>query len=235
MKPPANTLNPSPADDALDEELRALEDIPEPWLAVGEGRVRPEDAFPDQPALQAELAPLDPAARTRLVAHAIETLTRPTEAPKLAPVVPLAPRRDRLLRWAAPLAAAAAVLLVVFWPSGPGPGGVRDGEVSVFPALRGDEAGGPELRVAGGEHFYLRCRSAGDAALEVVSVRATRVGEPDPSRMLGAKPAPQHPRGEVLHVLADLGRGTWEVTCGARDTQSGQFVWLGPPARVIVE
>ncbi|MCY1061958.1 hypothetical protein [Nannocystis sp. SCPEA4] len=235
MKPPANTLNPSPDDDALDEELRDLEAIPESWLAVGEGRVRAEDAFPGDPALQAELAPLDPAARTRMVAHAMETLTRPPEAPRLAPVVPLAPRRNRWLRWTAPLAAAAAVLLVVFWPSGPGGDGLGDGEVRVFPALRGDAAGGAELRVAGGEHFYLRCRSATADALEIVAVRATKVGEPTDQRMLGGKPAPQDPRGDVLHVLADLGSGAWDVTCGARQTESGQFVWIGPPARVVIE
>ncbi|WAS90321.1 hypothetical protein [Nannocystis punicea] len=234
MKAPAdNQHQPSP-DDALDEELAAPGDIPEQWLAVGEGRLSPEAAFPDDPALREQLAPLDPAARSRMVAHAIATLSTPAEAPRPDNVVPLAPRRTRWLRWTAPLAAAAAaVLLVVFRPAGPAGDGTGAGEVRVFPALRGDEAGGPELRVAGGEHFYLQCRS--DDSLEIVAVRATRVGEPANQRMLGGKPAPQDERGEVLHVLADLGRGAWEVTCGARQTQSGQFVWLGPPARVLVE
>lgn len=255
MKAPANHSNPPMADDdALDAELRALDDIPEPWLAVGEGRTAPEAAFPDDPALREQLAPLDPAARSRMAAHALATLSAPAaaplptpstelprpaqaapaEAPRPGNVVPLAPRSHRWLRWTAPLAAAAAaVLLIVFRPAGPAGDGTRDGEVRVFPALRGDEAGGVELRVAGGDHFYLQCRS--DDSLEVVAVRATQAGEPANQRMLGGKPAPQDERGQALHVLADLGRGTWEVTCGARDTRSGQFVWLGPPARLIVE
>ncbi|MFZ6178677.1 hypothetical protein [Nannocystis pusilla] len=246
MKAPTNHSNPD--DDALDAELRALEDIPEPWLAVGEGRTTSEAAFPDEPALREQLAPLDPAARSRMAAHALATLSAPTpsaelprpaqaapaEAPRPGNVVPLAPRNHRWLRWTAPLAAAAAAaLLVVFRPSGPTGDGTGAGEVRVFPALRGDEAGGAELRVAGGDHFYLQCRS--DDSLEVVAVRATRAGEPANPRMLGGKPAPQDERGQALHVLADLGRGTWEVTCGARNVQSGQFVWLGPPARLIVE
>lgn len=246
MKAPTNHSNPD--DDALDAELRALEDIPEPWLAVGEGRTTSEAAFPDDPALREQLAPLAPAARSRMAAHALATLSAPTpptelprparaapaEAPRPGNVVPLAPRNTRWLRWTAPLAAAAAaVLLVVFRPSGPAGDGTGAGEVRVFPALRGDEAGGAELRVTGGDHFYLQCRS--DDSLEVVAVRATKAGEPANPRMLGGKPAPQDGRGQALHVLADLGRGTWEVTCGARNVQSGQFVWLGPPARLIVE
>ena len=245
MKAPTNHSNlPTADDDALDAELRALEDIPEPWLAVGEGRTTPEAAFPDDPALREQLAPLDPAARSRMVAHALATLsapatprpeqTAPAELPRPSNVVPLAPRSTRWLRWTAPLAAAAAaVLLLVFRPSGPVGDGTGAGEVRVFPALRGDEAGGAELRVAGGDHFYLQCR--GDDSLEVVAVRATKAGEPANPRMLGGKPAPQDERGQALHVLADLGRGTWEVTCGARDTKSGQFMWLGPPARLLVE
>lgn len=255
MKAPTNHSNPPTTDDdALDAELRALEDIPEPWLAVGEGRTTPEAAFPDDPALREQLAPLDAAARSRMAAHALATLTAPAAAPRSNPstelprpehaapaeaprpskVVPLAPRNTRWLRWTAPLAAAAAAaLLLVFRPSGPVGDGTGAGEVRVFPALRGDEGGGAELRVAGGDHFYLQCRS--DDSLEVVAVRATKAGEPANQRMLGGKPAPQDSRGQALHVLADLGRGTWEVTCGARDPKSGQFVWLGPPARLIVE
>lgn len=249
MKAPASHSNPQVAeDDALDAELRALEDIPEPWLAVGEGRTPPEAAFPDDPALREQLAPLAAAARSRMVAHAIATLSAPAaaprphasdpaapaEAPRPSNVVPLAPRNHRWLRWTAPLAAAAAAaLLLVFRPSGPVGAGTAAGEVRVFPALRGDEAGGAELRVTGGDHFYLQCSS--DDSLEVVAVRATPAGDPASPRMLGGKPAPPDERGQALHVLADLGRGTWEVTCGARDPKSGQFVWLGPPARLIVE
>ncbi|WP_434426769.1 hypothetical protein [Nannocystis pusilla] len=255
MKAPTNHSNSSTADDdALDAELRALEDIPESWLAVGQGRTTPEAAFPDDPALREQLAPLAPAARSRMVAHALATLSAPAAAPRPNPsielprseqaapadaprpsnVVPLAPRSARWLRWTAPLAAAAAaVLLLALRPSGPVGDGTGAGEVRLFPALRGDEAGGAELRVAGGDHFYLQCRS--DDSLEVVAVRAVKAGEPANRRMLGGKPAPQDDRGQALHVLADLGRGTWEVTCGARDTKSGQFVWLDPPARLIVE
>ncbi|MDC0723301.1 hypothetical protein [Nannocystis bainbridge] len=237
MKAPASTTNPATADDdALEQELRALGDIPEPWLAVGEGRVAPEAAFPGDPALREQLAPLDPSARARMAAHALATLAAPAAAPatpRADNVVPLAPRRARWLAWTAPLVAAAAVLLLVFWPGGPALDGTGAAEVRVFSALRGDEAGGTELRVAGGEHFYLECR--GDDSLEIVAVRATKVGAPADPRLLGGKPAPQADRGETLHVLADLGRGAWDVTCGARHLKSGQFVWLGPPARIHVE
>lgn len=225
-----------PPSDALDAELRELEDIPEPWLAVGEGRLRPEEAFPDRRELQEELAPLDPDARARMVAHAIGGLSSPAPAAAPAPAngVPLAPRNRRWLLWTAPLAAAAVVLLALL-PDGEDEGAARSDEVRVFSALRGDDPGGQELRVAGGEHFYLQCRDPDGEALEIVAARATKVGEPSEQRMLGGKPAPQGRSGEALHVLADLGSGAWDVTCGARRRVSGQFVWLDPPARVIVE
>lgn len=220
---------PSTDHEAIDREPSG--ELPEPWLAVAEGRMTPEEAFPGEPELWQQLAPLDPDARARLADRVLE-LCPPAAEPERppAPVVALPASRRRWWVWAAPLAAAAALLLVLL-PSARAPEAVVAGEVRAFSAQRGDPARS-ELRVPGGEHFFLQCRAPG-RALEVVAVRAARSDADDPSpRALGfvAEADPS-----VQYVLADLPAGAWSVTCGAVDPASRAFVWLEPATRLLVE
>lgn len=217
-----------PTDEELAEVLANPDDVPEPWMAVAAGRCAPEEAFPGEPALWSQLSPLSQDVRDRVAERVLE-LCRPVAAsdPSPAEVPRRMSPRTRWIPWVASLAAA-AVLLVMFFPKTPVEH-TLPGEVRAFPAQRGS-VGPAELRVAGGEYFYLHCRTAGRST-QIRAVWARPVGSEMGSRALGFT---EEPDPNVVHVHADLQPGIWDVTCGVVDPSTGTFSWLEPGARLRV-
>lgn len=176
---------------------------------------------------------LDPAARARIVDHVVDAYlgSAPASAAPDARIV--RPIRRRWIWTLAPLAAAAALALVL-WPreeptsAEESPDSVT-GRTSLRPAIRGDASPG-ELRVPYDEEFYLVCASDLDG-IEVVSVQARR---DDQVRGLHFKQTSSDGRSTELHVRADLEPGRWSVRCGVR-TSAGRFVWIDPPGPLLVE
>lgn len=223
-----------PTDEECREVLASLDDVPEPWMAVAEGRRTPEEAFPEEPALWSQLAPLPEDVRDRMVDRVVE-LCRPAARPD--PHLAVAPRplspRTRWIPWAASLAAA-AILLVTFVPrlmmlsQSESADHVLAGEVRAFSAQRGTS--NAELRVDRNTHFYLQCRAVGRST-PIRTIWARPVGSELGARALGFT---EEPDPNVMHVLADLQPGIWDVTCGVVDPDTGQFSWLEPGTRLRV-
>ncbi|MFZ6181252.1 hypothetical protein [Nannocystis pusilla] len=226
-------------DEEFDEralELAIQEGERAPAWVVDGTPVPPEDA--SEAALMAAQGlrrELDPAARARIVDLVVDTYLAgaPATAAPDAHVVRLPPPRRRWIWTLAPLAAAAALALVL-WP-GEEPSSAGDvpdsmtGRTSLRPAIRGDVSP-DELHLASGGDFYLVCESGLDA-VEVVSVQASRE---DKVRGLGFKQTSTDGKATELHVHADLEPGRWSVRCGVR-TSAGRFAWIDPPEPLIVE
>lgn len=212
--------------------------IPDEWFAaVGTASL---DAAGDAEArvMWELLVPLETAAQARIVDHVVTAYLEPSREAKVVPIAS-AVRPSRWFLASLPLtaAAAAAVTLLVVEVRAP-VGELLAGEVQLAPAERGDPTGiGRSLRVTGGAHVFLECRSD-DRTITVVGARAGRTvpidGDAAP-RWLGWTAIATTPSGATLQVHADLPPATWEVACQVHDTASGRLMLLDPPAVLVVE
>ncbi|MCB9727281.1 MAG: hypothetical protein H6744_00540 [Deltaproteobacteria bacterium] len=163
------------------EQVGALD---ERWLALAEGRLdeaESERARQEDPARWAAFAPLDEAAQERVHREVARALDGAAAGEGGAPVIALAPRRKA--RWArlamvvAPLAAAAALVLVLRGPLGGTDGPPLPGyglEVSGgLATVRGAEAPEPSRRFTPDSPVELLLRPQ-QAAQGPVAVRAWR-------------------------------------------------------------
>lgn len=164
---------------------------------------------------------LAPAVRAQIVYRAVAEFLASAPAETSANV--LRPRR-----WwpALPALAVAAGLAVVFL--GGGSHLLGNAEIHVSSAVRNEPR--TTWRLTAGQPFILHCRVL-NTPLEVVSVRASRAT--DPPHTLGFTPIETTPDGAKLHVIADLPRGEWRVTCGIQT--NGRFEWLAPATTLTVE
>lgn len=222
---------------ALDAEVQAVERLPAAWLDAAEGKVSVDELLADVEATDAQrravrelFHPLDPRARDRLAAAAAEKHLGLSEGE--GKVIPM-PSRWRRWLWAAPAVAAAAVLVMFLRAPGDEMAPFA-GDVSLQSAHRyAPAAPGNTLDVPVGEYFYLDCR-AQDRKVEVFSVRATGRGGNERVQYLGFSASEVSPRGALLHVLADLPPGRWDVTCGGAEAGTGRFAWFARSVELAV-
>ncbi len=222
---------------ALAAEVRAIERLPAAWLDAAEGKTPVDELLAGVDATYAQrqkiselFQPLDPRVRDRLAQTAAEQ-HRGTSAGGGA-VIPMAPLRRRWV-WAAPAIAAAAVVALFLRAPDDGPAWFA-GEVSVYSAHRdAPVAPGRVLEVGAGAYFYLDCRAHG-SEVGVVSLRATSRDGDERIHHLGFSASEVSSGGALLHVLADLPPGHWEVRCGATEVGSSRFAWFARPVELVV-
>lgn len=215
------------------------DDIPEAWIAVLRGEISRDEVFPPNASspdmrLARELfTPLAATTVTHIVARAVDD--------RLGPAVVLIrpPARQRgLVRFGGAAALLAAALALMMLRSEPGMPSPIEAEVTAAPAMRDVGPARPtkDVRVLAGTGFYLKCAPLRDDltyTLEVVRAIQTG-GETSEQYRLGFRTTTAKGSSQEVHVMADLPRGTYEVTCGVVLADS-RFAWFGPPAVIVVK